>query len=261
MAVSLLHTQHFGRETPIKLICFHGLFGDGANLGAIARLLSDTIEVVCIDLPDHGLSPHSEHFDFFAWRDAAITTIRSVTNEPFFLLGHSLGGKLAMLVAQQMADCIDHLFILDIAPVNYPASHTKILSALNQLDLEQLKSRQDAVNKLSVSLGGNQEVSHFLAKSLFRNAIGGWGWRFNLELLTRDYELLRQWPDVGCCFERSATLIIGTKSDYVTPTYRDAILSVLPKVKARLIDAGHWLHAEKPEQVVNYIRQQLVEQS
>lgn len=165
-----------------------------------------------------------------------------------------------MLVAQQMADSIKHLFILDIAPVSYPASHTKILNALNQLDLQQVRSRQDAVTKLKDTLDGNQAIAHFLAKSLYRIDNDDWNWRFNLKLLTRDYGLLRQWPDVGCCYERNATLIIGNKSDYVTPAYRDAILTVLPKATARLVNAGHWLHAEKPELVVKYIQQQLVEQ-
>lgn len=250
----LLFSQTFGEENLISspeqpsVILLHGLFGSGDNLSVIRRHFETTHHVVSIDLPDHGKSPQSQYFNFDVWAQQVIKTIQSLQIKKAFIVAHSLGGKVAMRVATLAPDLIAKLVVLDIAPVQYEARHHNVIDGLSNVKLETIVDRKEAMAQLSEYVKDIGTRS-FLLKSLYKDASNNWKWRFNLPLLVRDYSLLSDWPFKGNSFFGNITFIKGSKSDYITAAHEALIVAQFPNAKAKIVDAGHWLHAEKPQLV------------
>lgn len=238
-----LTSQHHNRPF---LILLHGLFGNLDNLAMVRREFVDTYNVLSIDLPDHGKSAHTTAFSFKGYAQAIIQLMDQLGIHQTHILGHSLGGKVAMQVALIAADRIDRLVVADIAPVAYTPRHQNVFKALNAVNVDTLNSRAQAGEILSEHL---QEpgVAQFLLKGLSQ-IDGKWQWQFNLAMLQSDYAILSQaLKSESPCL--SPTLFIkGGKSDYILPQHRQAIIGLFPNSEAKIIgSAGHWLHAEKPQ--------------
>jgi esterase len=255
MLDTLYYTEHLpktstaGQQAPPVVVLLHGLFGSSDNLNVIGKHLAQNYRVINIDLPDHGKSPRSAIFSFDDYAKKVIATLGTLNINRASIVGHSLGGKVAMWIAYLQAQLIEKLIILDIAPVAYEPRHQSVLQGLAAVQLNSISSRKDAESQMShfIEDAGTQA---FLLKSLYEED-GRWRWRFNVELLTRDYKLLSAWPLLNKLVYAKETLFIkGEESDYILAEHQAIILKQFPKAKAKLVKAGHWLHAQKP-QIVN----------
>ena len=248
-------SDHLPRATaenttqPQVVVLIHGLFGSGDNLSVIRRHLQDDYRVINIDMPDHGESAWSAAFSFEGYAHKVLNTLKSLAVSKASIVGHSLGGKVAMWMAYLMPSIVDKLIILDIAPVAYEARHQDVISALRAVDLASITSRKTAQTSMTpfIQDAGTQA---FLLKSLYEKE-GSWHWRFNLDLLERDYSKLIDWTlSDKVVYEKPALFIKGADSDYIMPAHQETIMRQFPKAAAKVVNAGHWLHAQKTH-VVN----------
>ena len=248
----LLFSQSFGEEHLVSspnqpsIVLIHGLFGSGDNLSVIRRHFETSHHVISIDLPDHGKSPRSEHFSFDVWAQQIIETLSSLNVDNVMIIAHSLGGKIAMRVASLAPALIKNLVVLDIAPVKYEPRHQNVINGLTSVKLDAITDRKQAMAQLSEYVA-DASTRAFLLKSLYQDETLGWQWRFNLSLIIRDYPLLSDWPFEGLLYAGKITFIKGKKSDYISALHQATIRAQFPNAKAKIVDAGHWLHAEKPQ--------------
>ncbi|MDM5122312.1 alpha/beta fold hydrolase [Aeromonas rivipollensis] len=228
------------------VVLIHGLFGSLDNLGLLARPLSEHCRVISVDLRNHGASFHSDEMSYPQQGADVIALLDHLALDKVALVGHSMGGKVAMQVAKLAPARVDRLVVADIAPVAYPhARHQNVFAGLNATLANPPQSRAEAEALLAqyVEIPG---VRQFLLKS-FAKTEAGWGWRFNVPALERNYANIMGWPDDQTRFEGPTLFIKGGDSDYVQPQYTETVMAQFPAAKARVIaGTGHWLHAEKP---------------
>jgi esterase len=218
----------------------------GDNLSMVAKPLSEYFQVYRLDLRNHGRSPRADSMtlaemaaDVKAFMDAH-GIVRA------HLLGHSLGGKVAMQLALDYPERVEKLVVADIAPVAYEGGHKDVFSGLKAVDLASLSSRRDAENILRQFIQ-QDNVRLFLLKNLYRNDSGEFQWRINLPVLSRCYENFGQANQGGHPFTGPVLFIKGELSDYITAGYSDATRRLFPNAQLKIIqNTGHWLHAEKP---------------
>ena len=254
--MSLLNFEQSGQGP--ALILLHGLFGSLDNLKMISRPLSDYFSTINIDLPDHGLSPQSEFFSYQAYSDAVFAVMDHLQLQSAHILGHSMGGKVAMQMALTHPARVDSLTIGDIAPVNYAPRHDNVFAALNAVPLDTVTSRSEADAYMAKNLD-DAGTRQFLLKSLEQTE-QGWRWRFNLPLLQRDYSDILQAPmqQMGNQYAGPTLFIKGADSDYIQAAHRNAIEQLFPAAKARIMaGCGHWLHAQKPAEFSRFVRQHI----
>lgn len=239
----ILHTDITGQGTPLLLI--HGLFGSGENLGMIARLLAERFRVINVDLRNHGRSDHSAELSYPLMAADVAKTMDMLGIPTAAVLGHSMGGKVAMQLALSQPDRVSKLVLADISPVVSQARHLGILDALNRVDLATLTDRKDADRQLQNGIN-DAGTRAFLLKSLLKTD-QGFQWRFNLTALTRQYQQVLAAPDATGPYTGPVLFIKGGDSDYLLPEHQGQILQLFPSAKAKVIaGTGHWLHAEKP---------------
>ncbi|MGY6548304.1 MAG: alpha/beta fold hydrolase [Roseinatronobacter sp.] len=227
-----------------RLLIVHGLFGSARNWGAIAKRLSDSREVLIVDLRNHGDSPFVARHSY-ADLAADLAALARAEGGGLDVLGHSMGGKAAMVLALQAPELVGRLLVADIAPVAYGHSQTPLIDAMRALDLNAVTTRQSADAALAGAIP-NPSVRAFLLQSLDLRADPP-RWRLNLDVLARDMDQITGWPEVTGRYPGPALFLSGAKSDYVLPEHRGAIRALFPAAKfAKLPDAGHWLHAEAP---------------
>jgi esterase len=228
------------------LLLIHGLFGSLDNLSALRRQFTGSFQVLSIDLPDHGKSAVTDTFSFAQYAKLVSELIDSLEINRLSIVGHSLGGKVAMQLALNHHGLVSHLIVLDIAPVKYAARHSNVFQGLNNVELTQLSSRKEADTALSKYVDDNS-TRQFLLKSLYNeNAI--WKWRFNLELLQADYARLSSAIESDQPYLGAVLFIKGEHSDYLLPEHRQEVTQLFPNSQSKMISGtGHWLHAEKPQ--------------
>ena len=265
----MLYSQSAGKlniDSP-SIVLVHGLFGSGDNLAVIRRHFERDHHVLSVDLPDHGRSPRFDEWSFEVAAQRLIQTIQGAGIHQCYLVGHSLGGKVSMLAAHLAPSLVQKLVVLDIAPVAYKPRHDAVLSGLNSVVLGQLKTRKQASEQLSQHINDAGTIS-FLLKSLFQDDNAKWQWRFNLKLIERDYNKIIDWPlnlvdggvdRVDVLFSGHTTFIKGANSDYITREHQTAIMQQFPNAKAKIVAAGHWLHAEKTQLVNTLLTRVLLE--
>ncbi len=241
----MLNYETLGQSTAPALVLIHGLFGDLDNLKSISRALSDNYHVINVDLRNHGQSPWADTMPFSAMAKDVLTVLDTLNIAQAYLLGHSLGGKVAMEIALQYPARVRALVIADIAPVSYEPSHNTILDALETLELTHVDSRQSADTQLAKSIH-EVGVRQFLLKNLYKTD-SGWAWRMNLAALRSCYLDLIGSPSSAGVYNGPALFIRGGRSDYIQAQHKNAIVSRFPQAQSKTInDVGHWLHAEKP---------------
>jgi len=228
------------------LILIHGLFGNADNLAGIKRHFESNYNVISIDLPDHGESPWTSSFSIDDAANAVFELIQTLDIKKSAVLGHSLGGKVAMRLALNHGDVVSHLIVADIAPVSYNHSHQAVFDGLNAVPLDAIQSRKDAEKEMAKHVK-ESGVRQFLLKSLYQDENGDWKWRFNVDGLIASYSHIIDWEQTNQTFDGVTLFIKGSESDYITAAYRDEITRYFPNAKAHIIEGtGHWLHAEKP---------------
>ncbi|MFT5838889.1 MAG: esterase [Flavobacteriales bacterium] len=228
------------------LLLIHGLFGNLDNLSALRRQFTESFQVLSIDLPDHGKSAFTQSFSFVQYAKLIFELVNTLDITRLSIVGHSLGGKVAMQLALSQHELISHLIVLDIAPVDYTTRHTHVFQGLNNVVLAELTSRIEANIALSKYVE-DSSTRQFLLKSLYNeNSI--WKWRFNLLLLQKDYAKLSAAIISLQTFLKPVLFIKGEHSDYLLPEHKPAVMKLFPNSHSKIIsDTGHWLHAEKPD--------------
>ncbi len=237
--------QTFGEDTrhpPILIV--HGLYGSGRNWGVIAKRLSDTRRVVTVDMRNHGASGWEATHNYHDLASDLGKVVDKIGG-PADVIGHSMGGKGAMMLALDAPEKVRRLLVADIAPVSYSHTQVHLIHAMRSLDLSGINTRSDADAALAAAIP-ERDVRAFLLQSL---DVAGKCWRLNLDVLERDMELIIGFPPVFGRFDGPALFLAGATSDYVQPEHRPIIKRLFPQARqAKIPGAGHWLHAEKPRE-------------
>ncbi len=237
----MLNAHTYG-SGPGKLLIAHGLFGSARNWGVIAKRLSDAFEVTVVDKRNHGDSPW---FDSQSYDDMAADLLPHAGGD---VLGHSMGGKAAMVLALRHPEAVRKLIVADIAPAPYTHTQRPLIEAMRAVDLSGVTRRSEAAQQLDVDLG----VRDFLLQSL---DLEQKRWRLNLDVLEDEMDAIIGFPEIEGRFDGPVLFLSGGESDYVRPEHRDRIRSLFPKARfAKIPGAGHWLHAEKPREFEAAVR-------
>lgn len=240
------------------LVILHGLYGNQANWATHARHLAQNYTVVAFDARNHGQSPHADSMTLDEMAIDVADTMDALGLDDAHLLGHSMGGKTAMLLALRKPERVRSLVVVDIAPVAYERGLDPVLNALCSLDLGQVKSRSDADAQLAERLT-SKPVRDFLLTNLQRSADGGYEWRINLPVIRRYFDDITGWPAEQLSYEGPTLFIRGDESSYVQPEYHAAMREQFPNGTLKsLAGAGHWVHSEKPEAVQRLVENFLV---
>jgi pimeloyl-ACP methyl ester carboxylesterase len=251
-----LHTTSLGEAGSLVVFC-HGLFGQGKNWATVAKRLADDHRVLLVDMPNHGRSAWTETFDYLAAADQVAGLLSA--EDPVALVGHSMGGKVAMLVALRHPELVARLCVVDVSPVDY--AHTSefagYISAMQQLDLGGLERRSQADEQLAEAVP-NPVVRSFLLQNL-RHHGDEWSWQPNLDLLGRDIETIGGWPEQDLSgltpYDRPVLWVAGAKSGYISDEYAAAMDRWFPRNRRVTVkQAGHWVHSEQPDVFVDVLR-------
>lgn len=242
----ILNYKQSGTGQHIVLI--HGLFGSLENLNMVAKPLAENYCVTSVDVRNHGESFHADTMEYSALAQDVVNLLNHLNIESCLLLGHSMGGKIAIQVALEQPERIEKLLVADIAPVTYPPHHEKIIEGLKAIDLSKVKNRRDADSQLA-SFVEDMSIRQFLLRNLAANADGKFSFKCSLDDISQCYPQImtaNKLPDNKAPYLGPTLFIKGGNSDYILPEHKTAIGKLLPNSKAKVIQgAGHWLHAEK----------------
>ena len=240
-----------GTETAAApLLIAHGLFGSARNWGVIAKRLSDRRQVVTVDMRNHGESDWHGTHDYAELADDLYEIITHFDGK-MDVLGHSMGGKAAMILALNHSDAIRRLVVADIAPTAYNHTQLHLVEAMRHVDLDYVGSRKDADDVLKPAVE-EDGVRAFLLQSL---DLKGKEWRLNLDVLASEMHKIIGFPETSGHFDGPAFFLTGAESTYVTPEHRPEIKRLFPAARfAKIPGAGHWLHAEKPREFEAAVR-------
>lgn len=244
--MELLHSRIVGKGKPFLIL--HGFLGMGDNWKSLGNKFAENYEVHLIDQRNHGRSFHSSEFDFELLTEDLLRYIEHHNLEKVILLGHSMGGKTAMLFAVNHPKKVERLIIADISPRVYPAHHQDILSALNKVNFAIQKSRKEIEEVLEKYIS-NAGIRMFLMKNVTRNGKEGYKYRFNLEALIENYQEIIVGLPSFTQFDKETLFLSGEKSGYIGIDDVPLIEAHFPKSKIVTVkNAGHWLHADNPTQ-------------
>ena len=243
----MLAIQTFGEPTALPtLLIVHGLFGSGRNWGAIARRMADSRRVITVDQRNHGDSFRADSQSYSDMADDLAEVIEG-QGGAMDVVGHSMGGKAAMVLALTKAGLVNRLVVADIAPVAYTHSQSHLIDAMEALDLSGVATRGDADRALAAAVP-DDATRAFLLQSLDLKSVPP-RWRLNLPVLRAEMARITGWPDVTGAYQGRTLFLSGAESSYVRPEHRDVIRALFPHARfARIPGAGHWLHAEKPRE-------------
>jgi esterase len=247
----LLHYQTLGQGQP--LILLHGLFGSANNWNTIAKHFAQTHQVISVDLRNHGQSPHHESQTYTEMADDLLELCDALHLDSIHLLGHSLGGKVAMQFATQFPERMDKLIVVDMAIRSYADVQTYLIDSMMAVDLATVKSRNEANQLLSSSIE-NEKVRQFLLMNLVKSD-GGLQWRINLPALKANYPLIRQAVCESAHYDKPCLFIRGERSDYVRDDDIEHIKAHFTQAQFASLPAGHWVHAEQPQAFIGVTAQ------
>lgn len=240
------------------VIILHGLFGSSDNWMTIARKLSKEFKVFLPDLRNHGRSPHSDRFDLASMSHDLETLVNDEKIGGTALVGHSLGGKVAMTFALNHQS-VEKLIIVDVSPRKRGHSgldlFSNLLEAMESMPLDEIRSRNQADQMLSGTIP-DMRIRQFLLKNLFRSDTDRYEWRLNLRGLRKNLEKVGDGVPQSGKFKKPALFIRGEKSEYVLSEDETTIRELFPSSSIVTIPgAGHWVHAEAPEAVCDKMSQ------
>ena len=240
----MLNYMTFGDEKSPPVMIVHGLYGSGRNWGVIAKRLSDQFFVITVDLRNHGDSPWLDTHNYHVMADDLVEVINSLNIKPN-IIGHSMGGKAAMVLALKRPNLVRSLIIADIAPVKYEHDQSQFIEAMQKVDLSKVEKRSDATLALSKFVE-DKSLQNFFTQSL---DIKAKRWKLNLKVLRYEMSEILSFPKIESEFSGHSLFLKGEKSDYIKPEHRRLIKSLFTKARfATFKEAGHWLHAEKPRE-------------
>lgn len=231
------------------VLLIHGLFGNLDNLKGLGQVLEANHQVIRVDVPNHGLSEHWALMDYPSLAKAMVNLLDQCQIERAHIVGHSMGGKIAMATALVYPERIISMVAADIAPVAYEPRHDIVFAALESLPLEGHTDRRFALAHLTHN-GIDEATAQFLLKNLQRTETG-FRWKMNLSGLKACYPNIIGWHNQGGessqVYQGPSLFIRGGESNYVTGEHRNAIMAQFPSAQAKTLEGcGHWLHAQKP---------------
>ena len=251
MTDPMLNTITHGTPTDAPpLLIAHGLYGSARNWGVIAKRLSDERQVVAVDMRNHGQSPWTERHRYEDMAEDLAEVIDTIGGRAD-VLGHSMGGKAAMMLALRHGEKVNRLIVGDVAPAPYGHTQIQFIEAMRAVDLTTVEKRSDAETQLA-ALGVERALQSFFTQSL---DLKEKRWRLNLDTLARDMDQILSFPEVGGQWDGPVLFLTGAESDYVRPEHRPRICALFPQARfAKLSGAGHWLHADKPREFETTVR-------
>jgi pimeloyl-ACP methyl ester carboxylesterase len=245
-----LFYREMGEGQP--LVILHGLFGFSDNWQTQAKKFSDYYRVILVDLRNHGHSPWSDAFSYALMVEDLKSLFDSLNLRDVILLGHSMGGKVAMHFAQKYEDRLNKLIVVDMGVKSYPLHHEHILKACHEIDLTKLSARSEAEAILKQFIDSDG-VRQFLLKNLYWMEKGKLSWRVNFPVLEREMsEILSALPEKEVL--TSTLFIRGELSNYILDSDIPILESYFPDSQLISVEnAGHWVHAEAPEAFVDAV--------
>ena len=252
----ILHAVEKGVGGDLPLVMLHGLFGRAANFGTVQARLAERRRVVALDLRGHGHSPHATPVDYAAMAADVAETLRALESWPCALLGHSMGGKVAMTLALRQPDAVAALIVADIAPIQYPSHFGAFVAAMRRLEMTPGLTRTAADMALREAVPSDP-VRRFLLQNFRPGAEPGW--TCDLPAIAAALPEIESWPTIDARFEGPALFLSGGRSDYVAPAAFPAMSRLFPSHREVVLpEAGHWLHAEDPEGFVSALSEFLL---
>lgn len=245
MSVALAHKE-FGDGPP--LVVLHGLFGSGRNWTSAARRLGDEWRVYALDLRNHGESPWASNMSYVEMAEDLLSFWDSQGFDQAVLLGHSMGGKVAMSLALMRPDLVKALIVVDIAPVAYEEAFLDYAEAMRSLDLTGLTQRSEADDRLRAVVP-DAGIRGFLLQNLKRGP-DQFEWGVNLDVLAASMAEISAFPDIllDKTYEGRSLFLAGALSDHIRPEHHAAISDMFPSASFDEVpEAGHWVHAEAPD--------------
>ena len=253
----MLNINVFGEPTngPSLLIA-HGLFGSARNWGAIGKRLSADRQVMVVDMRNHGDSPHDTDHSYGAMA-ADLAEVIEGEGGCADVLGHSMGGKAAMMLALTAPERVNRLIVADIAPVTYSHSQLPYIEAMKSVDLSRVERRSDADAQLRETVDEAALRAFFLQSLKIDDQ--GVAWKLNLAALEDQMPSIIGFPSVAGSYGGEVLFLTGGASDYVTREHRPGIRRLFPKARFEAVaGAGHWLHAEAPKPFIAAVKAFLV---
>ncbi|MEI7947066.1 MAG: alpha/beta fold hydrolase [bacterium] len=239
---------------PKTLVVLHGLMGSMDNWRAVQLALAAHARVVCLDLANHGKSPHIATFTLHSMAMDVCETMDHLGIERAFVMGHSLGGKVAMLMGSEWPERVQGLVIVDIMPGAFAPAHLFVLRACQSLDLGQATSRA----QLDAALAENilqPETRSFLLKNVVRDEAGRFSWRVPLDYLIANYKVVSDAVPLALSYEGPVLVVAGGKSLFKVQHHEADMRKHFPTMKFTLFpDAGHLLHIEEPQHFTNVVQ-------
>ncbi|MBI3005277.1 MAG: alpha/beta fold hydrolase [Ignavibacteriales bacterium] len=236
----------YGKGRPFLIL--HGLLGSSDNWHTLSKKFGDHFHVFTIDARNHGKSPHSDEFSYDAMAQDIKEFLQQHGLTSVSLLGHSMGGKTAMTFALKHQDLVERLVVVDIAPRNYGSEHDYIFDAMYGLKLKEFQNRKQIDESLAKSIPAFS-ARQFLMKNLARDQSGSFVWKMNLDGIHKNYSELNKAIESNTPFRKPALFIRGGQSTYIADSDIDGMKRLFPRATMVTIrDAGHWVHADAPDE-------------
>ena len=239
-----LNAIEAGEGAPLVLL--HGLFGAAGNWGAIQKRLAAGRRVIALDLRNHGASGRDAAMDYPAMAEDVAATLAALGAAPAAVLGHSMGGKVAMALALTRPGLVERLIVADIAPVTYPPALRGYVAAMQAVALHPGLTRREADAAL-VAAVPEPNIRAFLLQNL---RFGGEApaWRLGLAEIAAAMPVIEAFPELATRYDGPVLVIAGERSTYIRPAHEERILALFPRAEfATVPGAGHWVHAENPQ--------------
>ena len=249
----ILNFRTLGEGEP--LIILHGIFGSADNWQSQAKAFAEKYKVYLVDLRNHGSSFHSEVFDYKVMSDDVAALMASEGIEKAHILGHSMGGKVAMHLACRFPQLVIRLVVVDIAPKHYLPHHQQIFEGFHSVNLPSLKNRKDADTQMSIIIK-DIGVRQFILKNLYRDKDGQFSWKLNLSVIEQNIENVGAGLAEDYAYAGPVLFVSGSESPYIQPEDEIDIKSHFPSAAiVSVAGAGHWVHAEKPAELIAHVLQ------
>ncbi len=243
-----LYYQEFGqnKDKTQTVILLHGLFGQSDNLSTLAKELANDFYIIVPDLINHGRSLHRSSMSYPLMAADIIQLMDELGITCANVVGHSMGGKVAMQMAVSYQKRVSGLVVADIAPAKYPATHNGVFRVMEKVKNEKIERRSQADAILSEEVP-ELGLRQFFLKSLKRSEDGLWEWCYGLDEISKAYPSICDAPDLHASYNQPCLFIKGSESDYINDGHKSLIQRFFPEANLKIIqNAGHWLHVEKP---------------